>query len=224
MISITCDRCDHAFEVADDAGDRVACPKCGDINRVPPRRTERRIDEGPIPTAAPAPASKGAGDDVEHTVAVVRQAMFRAHPFWYSLMALVILSGLTLSVLSALTMVAAWLSIGGLVIFAAGVLWWLVWWLAPHRWVKLTVTNKRTIRQQGIVMRETSEVLHRHVTNVVIKQGPLDRILNVGYIGLDTAGQGGEPGSDPHRTSIEIEVYNIPRPYDVKALIDTYRL
>ena len=38
-------------------------------------------------------------------------------------------------------------------------------------------------------------------------------MLNVGYIGISSSGQDG----------IEIEVRDIPRPYDVKELIDEYR-
>ena len=56
-------------------------------------------------------------------------------------------------------------------------------------------------------------MLHDHVRSVDITQTFADRMLNVGYIGIDSAGQDG----------IEIEINDIPRPYDVKAIIDRYR-
>ena len=100
-----------------------------------------------------------------------------------------------------------------LVTTLAGAGWWVVWYVTAHLWVKLTISNKRTIRHEGIIRRHTSEVLHDHVRNVAIKQSFLQRMLNVGYIGISSSGQDG----------IEIEVRDIPRPYAVKALIDEYR-
>jgi hypothetical protein len=37
VITLTCDNCDKAFQVEDDAqpGEKVSCPYCGDVNRVP---------------------------------------------------------------------------------------------------------------------------------------------------------------------------------------------
>jgi uncharacterized membrane protein YdbT with pleckstrin-like domain len=156
--------------------------------------------------------------------------MFRAHPFWFTLMLLFVVGGIVLAAMAKTSPRFAtmpWMFWVGVGVSAAGVLWWLGWWAAPHRWVKLVITNKRTIRQEGIVMRRTSEVLHSHVTNITINQGLLQRILNVGSIAIDSAGQGGdvrstESGKDS-RSNIEIEVHNIPRPYAVKQLIDRHR-
>jgi uncharacterized membrane protein YdbT with pleckstrin-like domain len=122
-----------------------------------------------------------------------------------------------------------WLMWAGAALAVAAALWWLAWWAAPHRWIKLTITNKRTIKQEGIIMRSTSEVLHKDVRGVMIKQGLLQRIFNVGYIGIDSAGQGGDQiptlhGEPPRQSNIEIEVHNIPKPYAVKAIIDQYRV
>jgi uncharacterized membrane protein YdbT with pleckstrin-like domain len=194
LITINCDKCEKPFEIEDDAaGERVECPYCGDINRVP---------------AAGAP------------VAIVRQAMFRAHPFWYSLMVLVIIGGIVLAVLSKVSQQftnmpwMVWVGIGMIVV---GMLCWLIWWGAPHRWIKLTITNKRTIRQEGIVVRKTSEVLHNHIRNVKIEQSVLERLFGVGSISIDTAG-----GEGPDEM-VEIEMKNVARPYRVKEIIDQYR-
>lgn len=232
MMTLTCDRCERTFEVDETAGaEKAACPHCGDVARIP---RSAAMPTAPLHSAsaigvsgAERPRTDVAGavgaDGGEQTLAVVRQAMFRAHPFWFLIMLACIVGGLGMAGFFASSVAGSPLALVGLGIAAVGAIWWLAWWLAPHRWVKLTITTKRSIRQTGIVMRETSEVLHRHVTNVVIKQGAVDRLLNVGYLGLDTAGQGGEPGREPGRTNIEIEIYNIPKPYEVKSIIDKYR-
>jgi len=236
VIKVTCDSCDKPFEVDSDAqpGEKVSCPYCGDVNRI------GGLPAGVVPVMAKAEpvrarppsvtdATSVQGEEPEQTLMMVRQAMFRAHPFWYLLMILLGLGGLVTAVLSlgaAPMLPAIWLTVG-LVALAVSVLWWIIWWAAPHRWIRLTITTKRTIRSEGIIMKKTSEVLHRHVTNVTIEQGLMDRIFGVGYIGIDSAGQGGEPeggGDSPRRRSpIEIEVDNVPHPYRIKEAIDKYR-
>ena len=79
--------------------------------------------------------------------------------------------------------------------------------------VKLEISNKRTVRKEGIVRRNSSEVLHDHVRNVEIRQSFLQRLTNVGYLGISSSGQDG----------IEIEVRDLPKPYELKSLIDAYR-
>jgi uncharacterized membrane protein YdbT with pleckstrin-like domain len=51
------------------------------------------------------------------------------------------------------------------------------------------------------------------VRSVDIDQNFVQRIFRVGYIGIDSAGQDG----------IEIEIRDIPGPYEIKRLIDQYR-
>ncbi|HMN96524.1 MAG TPA: PH domain-containing protein [Phycisphaerales bacterium] len=244
-LRISCDRCDRLFEVDEEhAGGRAACPWCGDVNRVPvhaptpgaPLPKGRApsppgaggvpgIPGSPGPLAAPTREAAAAGATAagEEVVAVVRQAMFRAHPFLYAAFVLLILGGAVGAGLAGASVVAIWLAPVGLAAMAIGSLALVGWWLAPHRWTKLVITTRRTIRQEGIVMRKTSEVLHHHVTNVVIEQSLFQRLLGVGYIGIDTAGQGAGTGASA-ASHIEIEVWNIPKPYEVKATIDRYRL
>ncbi len=192
MITIECDDCERTFDIEDEqAGGKVACPYCGDMNRVPeahgPQTKGLPPDEGP-----------------EQDISVVHPAMFRAHPFRFLAIAVLVLGGIVLAIAAISSdKVWAWLSWVGLVLSVAGVIWWVVWFVAAHLWVKLTISNKRTIRHEGIVRRHTSEVLHDHVRNVEIKQSFLQRILNVGYIGISSSGQDG----------IEIEVPYIHRPY-----------
>ena len=101
----------------------------------------------------------------------------------------------------------------GVVMGVAAVIWWVAWYVSAHLWVKLRISNKRTVRREGIIRRHTSEVLHDHVRNVEIKQSFLQRVFKVGYIGISSAGQ----------DDIEIQVHDIPKPYEIKKLIDEYR-
>lgn len=231
MITLKCDNCDKPFEVEDDArpGEKVSCPYCGDVNRLPAANASAG-GESTTPVArgrplvstpdAPMPArhvSQPAQEAEEHEVLVVRQAMFRAHPFLYSLMVLTVLLGLGWAVAAMIqTQWARWHVWLGVAVAALGTLWWIVWWGAPHRWVKLIITNKRTIRQEGIIVRKTSEVLHSHIRNVKIEQSVLQRVLGVGSIAIDTSG-----GSEEQ--PVEIEMDNVAKPYDVKAVFDQYR-
>ncbi len=85
-------------------------------------------------------------------------------------------------------------------------------------WVKnlgnrLYITNKRTILRRGFFSKSTTEVLHDHVRNVQVDQTFLNRIFNVGTIGISSSGQDG----------IEIVAHSIPRPMQVKRTIDLYR-
>lgn len=209
MIKIECDNCEKTFEVDDEkAGQKAPCPECGDVNRIPvsvstrepERGSERR---GPPPDEGP-----------EQEICVVHPAMFRAHPFRGLLLLVLLIGGVVLGITAQFSgSVPKWLSYVGLVFAAGAIGWWVVWYIAAHLWVKLTISNKRTIRQEGIIRRATSEVLHDHVRNVEIKQSFIQRIFGTGYLGISSAGQ----------DDIEIEVFDLPKPYEIKALIDEYR-
>lgn len=221
MITLTCDNCERTFEVDDDAaGGKASCPYCGDIKRVPGAAAVVMpgVPVNNVAATSDVVVKSGGADEPEKQIAVIRQAMFRAHPFWFSLMVLIILVG---AVLAAIAGRSQWITDTrwqwvGVAAVVGAALWWLVWWAAPHRWVKLVITNKRTIRQEGIVVRKTSEVLHNHIRNVKIEQGVMQRIFGVGSLSIDSAG-----GSD--QQPVEIQMDNVPRPYRVKEIFDKFR-
>jgi membrane protein YdbS with pleckstrin-like domain len=219
VITLTCDNCEKTFEVDDDAaGGKASCPYCGDIKLVP-GAAKTAVPGVPAQSKSSGTVERPGSDNAERPIAVVRQAMFRAHPFWFSLMVLIFIGGAVLAVMAGTTQEFAdkrWLKWVGVAALGGAALWWLVWWAAPHRWVKLIITNKRTIRQEGIVVRKTSEVLHNHIRNVKIEQSVMQRIFGVGSISIDSAG-----GSDDQL--IEIHMDNVPRPYRVKELFDKFR-
>jgi len=206
LITLHCDKCERTFEVDPArAGDKVNCPHCGDVNRVP---------AGSAASAAPAPSASQA-TTTEQELMTIRPAMFRAHPFKYSGLLILFLAGLALVIGGF----AAWIAGGFFVIIPGAILMVVIavvfmrWWIRAHLWIKVVVTNKRTVRHEGIVRRHTTEVLHNHVRSVDIRQSFLDRILNVGSIGIDSAGQ----------DDIEIQIDDIPGPYRVKEIVDRHR-
>lgn len=215
MITIQCDNCDKTFEVPDaEAGGKIPCPHCGDVNRVPqpsPAPAAAAASEGP--SGRGGVATSGSSPTGEQDVCTIRPAMFRAHPLRYALIILLGLGGVTTAIWAKGWDKGAFLFTVGVLATLASVVWWVSWWLATTMWMKVRITNKRTIRQEGIIRRHTTEVLHDHVRSVDIRQNVLQRIFNVGFIGIDSAGQDG----------IEIQIHDIPSPHQVKEVIDRYR-
>jgi membrane protein YdbS with pleckstrin-like domain len=200
VIQISCDNCEKRFQVdAELAGQKAACPYCGDINRIPEERT---------PESRGLPPEQGP----EREITTVRPALFRAHPFRALLIFFLFAGGIALAIWSNRGD-QTWLMYLSLVPTAVGLVWAIYWIIKAHLWIRLTISNKRTVQHEGIITRRTSEVLHDHVRNVEIEQSFLQRILGTGSIGISSAGQ----------DDIEIMVKDIPNPYAVKKLIDEYR-
>jgi hypothetical protein len=216
MVKIECDRCERTFEVgqdeADGAGGRVSCPHCGDVNRVPVSDDTR--DSAGQTRTGPRGVILPPDHGPEQEILRIHPAMLRAHPFRGLALTALAVGGLAMVVLPATSeTVWRWIVWPGLIMMAAAGVWWLAWFVSAYLWVRLEITNKRTVRYEGIIRRNTSEVMHDHVRNVAIRQGFVQRILNVGYLGISSSGQDG----------IEIEVRDLPRPYELKAVIDEYR-
>lgn len=207
MITIQCDNCERSFEAtAKQAGGKMACPFCGDVNRIPGAAAKPKVAR----SADVGQTSVTGEEELE----VVRPGMFRAHPFRYGGIIVLFLGGL-IGIMAAVTteQVGAWAIWPSLALLLGTLIWFTWWWITAHFWVRLVVSNKRTIKHVGIIKRHTTEVLHDHVRSVDIRQTFLERLLDVGTIGIDSAGQDG----------IEIEVNDIPHPYEIKKTIDKYR-
>lgn len=218
VLRITCDRCEAPLEFPDErAGEKAACPKCGDINRLPAAPTATATDGPAKPTSDPPPdraALAGLPPDQgpEVRVRLVRPAMFRARPVVFSA---VLLAGL-LGVAGAIyfgavdtKLWAMWLSLA-VVLGAAGVMaFWKVLTLAAG----LEITTKRTIERKGLFSRATSEVLHDNIRNIQVDQTFWQRVCNVGSIGISSSGQDG----------IEVHMDAVPKPKELQRTIDLYR-
>lgn len=92
-------------------------------------------------------------------------AMFRNHPFWFSLC--VILS----------------LVVVGLIP--------LIIWYIQTRGTMLTITNEQTTLRRGILSKFTNDVFHENVRNILVRQTFFQRLMGVGYVGISSSGQEG---------------------------------
>jgi membrane protein YdbS with pleckstrin-like domain/DNA-directed RNA polymerase subunit RPC12/RpoP len=170
-----------------------ACLFCGEEILIQARKCKHCgeiLDESlrmQATAAKPPPAQNNPSFVPEKTVYESHPSMFKNHPV-----------GFIISI--------------GLCLFGIGFIILLIWWLNVLG-TTLTVTNKRTVLRKGILSKSTNEVRHQDVRNIQVSQGILQRIFNVGAIGISSAGHGG----------IEIEVFGMPSPDKVKKLIDQYR-
>ena len=227
MITFTCDKCEKRLEVDDElAGQKVECPFCHDVNRVPaatatavarpagsgtPKRSAG--GDGPvIDRAAPPsdrPSEMGLPPDFgpEQHVLTVHPALFRARPF-RALLAwgLVVGGGLLAALVSGAGL------IGGGALAAAGIVWLVVWWVTTKT-IALVITNKRTTLRTGLLSRSTKEILHDRVQDIQVSQTFFDRVCRVGRIGLSSSGEAG----------VEIEAGDLPNPTRIREVIDAYR-
>ncbi|MEM1167191.1 MAG: PH domain-containing protein [Planctomycetota bacterium] len=174
-------------------------------------------------TGAPGAAAPKSGDPLddlppdsgpEQHVLTVHPSMWRGQPF--SSVALALLP-IVAGVLLAVFVTVSWkwqltLSVFGLLV----VLCWgtlLVRWITTSVSRSLKVTNKRVIERRGLFSRSTDEVVLDHIRNVQVYQSFIDRIFGIGQIGISSSGQDG----------IEIEMADIPRPDEIKKILDRYR-
>lgn len=209
MITIHCDNCERELQLEDhEAGTKVACPHCGDINRVP----EATSDAAPARTDKAAAAGLPPDDGPETTVRTLRPCMVRARPFSFTGVALVMIAGLVGVVMGLTGEGRTWLAILGGVVALAGFGVLFVWWLKTMS-AALVVTNKRTIQKKGILARSTSEVVHDNIRNIQIDQTFWQRVWGVGSIGISSSGQDG----------IEIQLNDLKGPKEIRKIIDLYR-
>ena len=115
-------------------------------------------------------------------------SMFRNHPFYFVFCVLLIAA------------------------FGIGLILLLIWWIQSLG-TTLPITNEQTTLRKGILSKYTNDVFHSNVRNIQVRQTVFQRIFNVGWIGISSAGQDG----------LEIEINGIPDPEAVKQLIDNHR-
>ncbi len=175
-------------------------------------------DAAPTPQTPPTdrPTQMGLPADwgEEAHVLTVRPALFRANPFTAAPLLLApIALPIVLFFATNLDLTSrGWLI--GLGVFALALWGWLgVWWVRSTMSSSLYITNKRTVERRGLLSRSSDEVLHDHVRNINVRQTFLERIFNVGSIGISSAGQ----------SDTEIQISKLPDPDRIKEVIDAYR-
>lgn len=219
MITFPCDKCDKLLEADDtQANQRLACPYCGDINRVPPAASPSvNHATGGLSARAAAPdraEQMGLPPDRGPEVQVIKvhPAMFRAKPWLGLILWTLIIGGLITAIAGLATGVGIPFAIGGGIALAIGLIGLGIWWVLSLG-TTLTITNKRTIVRRGILSRATREILHDRIQDIQITQSFWNRIWNVGTIGLSSSGEAG----------IEIHVEGLARPIRLREMIDAYR-
>ena len=180
---------------------------------------DEQTTQAPTPTGDGAPnaapdraAAAGLPPDSgpEQDVMRIRPSLWRGHPFASVLLLIApVAIGVSTGILAT--------PIPGLITF--GVVALLAWaflgiWYLNHTVSRsIRITNKRTIERRGLLSRSEDEVLHDHVRNIQVDQSFVERIFNVGRIGISSSGQAG----------IEIEMRDLPDPDRIREVIDLYR-
>ena len=90
--------------------------------------------------------------------------------------------------------------------FGLGLVILFVWWL-KCKTRTITITNKRTTVREGLISKNTSEILHSHIRNIQVIQGVLDRIFGVGTLAISSAAQSDMESADL-RQSRRLEFVN----------------
>lgn len=96
--------------------------------------------------------------------------------------------------------------------FGAGLVILFIWWL-KCKTRTITVTNKRTTVREGLISKNTSEILHSHIRNIQVIQGVFDRIFGVGTLAISSAAQ----------SDMEISFSGLAHPDEIKSMIDEHR-
>lgn len=217
MIQFNCDKCDMEIEVEDDlAGTKHECLGCGDINRVPhsagssQSESDAAIDSKTVDRAAEAGFPPDFGPEVR--VQLVRRCWFRSRAIRFSLVVLIILAGVigSISVLISDKNIF-WLALSLPMALGGGGL--LGWWWFDRLGASIEITTKRTIMHLGIFSKSSSEVVHDNIRNIQIEKSFLQRLANVGRIGISSSGQDG----------IELQVNHLKDPDNLRKIIDLYR-
>lgn len=163
-----------------------------------------------------------AEDREERTLAKIHPVVFRARPFLTLLLAFVGLIAIAAMVMSFANMTVAGVALGQTIMLGpASLLTWFCaivllvvlgivgYWMLLSHFTTLTVTDDRTIYQVGLIARQTSQVQHNDVRNIQLHQSFVERLLNIGAIGVSSSGQ----------DDLEVVVKRLPNPKRVIELI-----
>ena len=143
----------------------VNCPECGrEISDKAKQCPHCAYPIAEIPIADRKSLSAKEDSAGETVLQTDHPAMFRNHPFWFSL---------------SVILIAA---------FGLGLIILFIWWLVTQA-TELTVTDERTILRKGLLSKQTNEVRHEDVRNIQVSQTFIQRMLGVGRISVSSAGQ-----------------------------------
>lgn len=85
--------------------------------------------------------------------------------------------------------------VGGAV--ALVVFGYLTWWIpAFYRTTGYRFSADEVEYRRGVFFQQKTTVPYNRITNVGISQGPIERLVNAGAVGIHTAGYGGQVGAE----------------------------
>ncbi|MEZ6128580.1 MAG: PH domain-containing protein [Planctomycetaceae bacterium] len=201
VLTTTCPYCKQEVDsTVEHLDGPVECPHCNrPFDMEIPKavvQSVRTVDETSVNQ------EKMAAQPAERVLAKVHPVAFRSRP-----VAALLLLTMGIAAIAALILSAAGRRVAGFafqetaMLGPASLLTWscafvllavvLVagYWVVMSRFETLTVTDDRTIHQQGWVSRDTSEVQHDDVRNIQLDQSLLQRLLDVGTVGISSSGQ-----------------------------------
>ena len=222
VLTAQCPYCQHEVDSTIEHLDGpVVCPSCEkQFEMEMPTAVVTSVHEIDGKTAR---HTKMASEPAERTLVEVHPVVFRARPIASILFFVVGIAAAALIILSVTGMslagysfeettvlgpasIVVWLGAAALLVIAGMVGYWTL----LSRFTTLTVTDDRTIYREGIVSRDTSEVQHDDVRNIQLDQTFMQRLLNVGGIGISSSGQ----------DDLEVVAKGLPHP---KQIIDLIR-
>ena len=181
-----------------------------------PRAQQPRTDAPErVDRAAAAGLPSEFGPEVR--VLKLRPAMFRARPFSFIGLVLLMTAAGILALYAAVRKEPLWPGdtfwlIICLLVFVVAAITMFTWYLLKLS-ASLEITTKRTTESHGLFSRATSEVLHDNIRNIAVKQSFIDRVFNVGKLEISSSGQSG----------VEITMKDVKDPHGVRETIDKYR-
>jgi len=127
-----------------------------------------------------------------------RPEQLRRYHFAYEVIALAIVLSVVgvLAVTGILTAMQQWVWVGGGVVLVV-VFGYLTWWIpAFYRTAGYRFTDDELEYRRGVFFRQKTTVPYNRITNVGVSQGPIQRLVNAGSVGIHTAGYGGQTGAE----------------------------
>jgi DNA-directed RNA polymerase subunit RPC12/RpoP len=207
VLSAKCPHCQAPVDIpSKKLGEPIECPQCNSpFTMEVPTAEVSRVHE--ISDEQAEEQKLLAHEVKERTLLKTHPVMFRAHPFYFAGLTVLLALGLFGAGYGGYigTSGTMW---GGVALLAIVALVFLIWWVGTLA-VTLTVTEARTILKKGLISRETSEVQHDDVRNIQLDQSMFERIFHVGDIGISSSGQ----------DDLEIVAHSLPSPDKIVELI-----
>jgi membrane protein YdbS with pleckstrin-like domain len=122
----------------------------------------------------------------------------KVYYFLYEVLALVILAvvGGFLTSLGVLADAPTWV-VGLVVVPPVAVFAFLTWWIpAFYRTAAYRFTDDEIEYRRGVFFQQKTTVPYNRITNVNASQGPIQRFVDAGSVGIHTAGYGGQMGAE----------------------------